>query len=95
MTVCGKKDEMVNLTVLRNEKYHDSGMQIYCYPTVILQFREGLKIRPTDLKSFEKAATIRKILLSPIIIIQASFSPFSVLFVLNRNLIEVTNKTPI
>jgi len=49
MTVCVKKDEMVKLTALLNEKFHYSGMQIYCYPTVILQFRDGCKIRPTDL----------------------------------------------
>jgi len=32
------------LTALRNEKFHDSGMQIYCYPNVILHFREGCKL---------------------------------------------------
>jgi len=44
---------MVNLTALPNDKCHYSGMQMYCYPTVILQFREGCKLNQRS-KIFRK-----------------------------------------
>lgn len=56
----GRKDEMINLNALRNDKFHFSGMQIYC---IILSFYSSEKVanQTNDLKTFENTAIIRKI----------------------------------